>query len=425
MKCLTTALVMFMLLIVSQDSLAGGTWTTVSMYSMRSIAVVSDVEAWFSDGNSVLRYDGETRTSFTYEGGFSNKNYVYSIAGSSEGDVWFGTSNGVTRYDGETWTTFDKGEDGLLDGEGPFGSIAVTPGGIVWASISGVGVCRYDGETWTTFTKDDGLGNNDVTSVAVLTNDIILFGSYRYGISIYHGGGWSYVDFNDGLISNYTTSITITQDGVIWVGTIHGVSKHDGEKWISYTFTDGLVSKYGGIFYGSPEYVTSIATGSDGLVWVGTDEGLYCYNGETWTTFNTDDGLANNRIYSLAVSPDNTVWIGTGGLLSRYIPDTGTFVEETDVIPEEIEIISNYPNPFNPETTIEFSLPGESAVDLSIYNITGQKVRTLVSEPMTAGTHSIHWSGTSDSGQALSSGVYISRIIMGNKVASRSMMLMK
>jgi flagellar hook assembly protein FlgD len=134
-------------------------------------------------------------------------------------------------------------------------------------------------------------------------------------------------------------------------------------------------------------------------------------------------------INSLAVGPDNTVWVGTFGGLSRYIYDTvpgkGTFVQETDILPEEIEIISNYPNPFNPETTIEYSLAKAGFVNLDIYNITGQKVRTLGSRPMTPGTHAAIWDGTNDSGHAVSSGVYIARIVMGEKVAARSMMLVK
>ncbi|MBT4483232.1 MAG: T9SS type A sorting domain-containing protein, partial [Candidatus Latescibacteria bacterium] len=222
---------------------------------------------------------------------------------------------------------------------------------------------------------------------------------------------------NDGLINDYIHTIATAPDGTIWAGTMTGVSKYDGDTWISYTVDNGLANNH----------VTSIACGSEGEVWIGSDQGggVSHYNGETWTTFTTDDGLGHNSISALAVGPDNTVWIGSAGGLQHYIPETGTFVNETDILPEEIKIISNYPNPFNPETTIEFTLPSESAVDLSIYNITGQKVRTIVSESMIAGIHSIRWDGTSESGQTLSSGVYIARITMGEKVAARSMMLMK
>ncbi len=101
-----------------------------------------------------------------------------------------------------------------------------------------------------------------------------------------------------------------------------------------------------------------------------------------------------------------------------------TGVEDT-VKPEELRIIRNYPNPFNPETTIEFTLPNESFINLSIYNIMGQKVHELAPVTLSAGTHTVRWDGTSDSGQSVSSGVYIARITMGENVATRSMMLLK
>ena len=291
MKCLTTALVIIMLLFASQNTFAEGTWTTFpEKYTYwNRLAVLSNGDVWIS-GVDVWRYDGETWTSLTEEGGFSDNN-VFSIAASAKGEVWFGTMNGVTRYDGETWTTFNKGEDGLPDGEGPFTAIAITPSGKVWISKPPSGVSMYDGETWTSFT--------------------------------------------------------------------------------------------------------------------------------------TDDGLADNRIMSLAVGPDNTVWIGNYGGLTHYIPDTETFVVETDILPEEIEIISNYPNPFNPETTIEFTLAKAGFVNLAVHNQAGQKVRELISENLTSGVHTVVWNGRDDTGMPVSSGVYITRIVMGEKVAAKSMMLVK
>ncbi|MBT4485576.1 MAG: T9SS type A sorting domain-containing protein [Candidatus Latescibacteria bacterium] len=112
-------------------------------------------------------------------------------------------------------------------------------------------------------------------------------------------------------------------------------------------------------------------------------------------------------------------------VLPYYSENSSVSGKIVSAIPLMFNLSQNYPNPFNPFTTIEFSLPGESVVNLSIYNITGQKVRTLVSEPMTAGKHTIHWDGKSDSGHSVSSGVYIARITTVDKIATRSMMLMK
>jgi len=84
-----------------------------------------------------------------------------------------------------------------------------------------------------------------------------------------------------------------------------------------------------------------------------------------------------------------------------------------------------YPNPFNASTTISFKLPSTGFTQLVIYNITGQKVRELVAETMTAGIHNVMWDGMNESGNVLSSGVYISRLKIGNHVSNNLMLLLK
>jgi len=85
----------------------------------------------------------------------------------------------------------------------------------------------------------------------------------------------------------------------------------------------------------------------------------------------------------------------------------------------------SYPNPFNASTTISFTLPTTGFTSLIIYNITGQKIRELVAENMTAGIHSVIWDGRDESGTAVSSGIYISRLLSGELVTHKRMLLMK
>ncbi len=77
--------------------------------------------------------------------------------------------------------------------------------------------------------------------------------------------------------------------------------------------------------------------------------------------------------------------------------------------------ISNYPNPFNPETTFSFSIPENSKVDISIYNIKGQKIKTLVYNEFVEGNHYIIWKGDDDSGKLASSGVYLYQLMVNGK----------
>lgn len=93
--------------------------------------------------------------------------------------------------------------------------------------------------------------------------------------------------------------------------------------------------------------------------------------------------------------------------------------------PSAFALTGNYPNPFNPTTTISFTLPSSGAATLAVYSVTGQKVRELVSGPLTAGAHSVVWDGRDNSGKAVSSGVYISRLSMGNKTTAGRLLLAK
>ena len=111
---------------------------------------------------------------------------------------------------------------------------------------------------------------------------------------------------------------------------------------------------------------------------------------------------------------------------------TGISENATDALPEHFSLAQNYPNPFNPTTTINFQLPETSITKLIVYNILGEEVRTLLSERMKAGKHSIQWDGNNSFGNPAASGIYIYRLsiispgsISANAVFSRTMVLLK
>ena len=85
----------------------------------------------------------------------------------------------------------------------------------------------------------------------------------------------------------------------------------------------------------------------------------------------------------------------------------------------------NFPNPFNPTTTISFSIPNDSNIELSIYNIKGQKVKTLANEQYSKGEHSIVWNGDDDKGKSVSSGIYFYKLRTKEDSKIRKMILIK
>ena len=86
--------------------------------------------------------------------------------------------------------------------------------------------------------------------------------------------------------------------------------------------------------------------------------------------------------------------------------------------PFEFAMLPNNPNPFNPSTTINFTLPSADFTSLVIYNLMGQKIRELVSEELDAGAHTFVWDGKDDVGMAVSSGIYLSRLKSGKHTAT-------
>ena len=105
----------------------------------------------------------------------------------------------------------------------------------------------------------------------------------------------------------------------------------------------------------------------------------------------------------------------------------GTAVEKPQVseVPAEYILPQNFPNPFNPSTTIDYSLAKAGHVDLTVYNATGQKIATLVDDRQSSGHYSITWNGRDDRGAEMTSGVYFCRMVAGGATKSIKMILMK
>ena len=114
-------------------------------------------------------------------------------------------------------------------------------------------------------------------------------------------------------------------------------------------------------------------------------------------------GLARSSI-SQTIAAQPSFLFGSDG----YVTGEGWYIDDVRVESDPLGIDEpgvptpcftlqgNYPNPFNPETTIRFSLPGSAAAKLEIFNIKGQKVRTLLDSVMAAGQHSLVWNGLDD-----------------------------
>ena len=115
--------------------------------------------------------------------------------------------------------------------------------------------------------------------------------------------------------------------------------------------------------------------------------------------------FANIRLFDMAAEP-----VGV---------ELGNSEVVTAALPEHFQLHQNFPNPFNPATTIRFDLAAPAHVDLSVYNTTGQKVQSLVNRSLEAGIHTARWEGNDESGNSMPAGLYLCRIIIDNGAYTR------
>jgi hypothetical protein len=130
----------------------------------------------------------------------------------------------------------------------------------------------------------------------------------------------------------------------------------------------------------------------------------------------------NNIVLVKNIAADGeklTVLIGNENFIRERINDYG-------LIPDQFTLRQNYPNPFNPTTTIEYAIPEHGIVTMKIYNSIGQEVATLINnEEKSPGYHSVIWDGRNSSGFKVSSGFYIYRMISGDFIETKKMILLK
>lgn len=165
-------------------------------------------------------------------------------------------------------------------------------------------------------------------------------------------------------------------------------------------------------------------------------------SGNTLKGYVSGDGSNSSQIGSMTATMSNDVLMGlcvtshNDGTLSQVVfnsVNTGTGASKPAVSladpqpsrPDTFTISQNAPNPFNPETTIAYTLPEPSRVKILIYNVLGQKVRTLVNAHKPVGVYRVTWDGKNDSGHSVSSGLYLYKITAGPFTGIRKMLVLK
>jgi len=408
------------------------TWSSYTMENsglasgdVRAIGVDAYNVTWFGTTDGLSRYDGKAWTTYTVSDKLAS-NAINAITGeiTELGPVlWLGTNGGVSVIAVKETNAITAATPYTQENTGlaalMIQSVAVDSTATKWFGTE-AGVSTFDGENWATHTNLDLLSNNNVLAIEVAPDGWIYLGTFGGGVSRVDGLSTAspYDTSWSGIISDNVYAILFDSRGDKWFGTDAGLSKHTGDDtksgWTTWTTEDGLVHNL----------VYSIAEDSEGLLWIGTLNGVSSFDGSTWTSYTTDNGIAGNTVYDIEADRSGTLWFATNAGVSRY-GDEPSAVDESGAIPSLITIDGIFPNPFNPETTIGFSLPSEGLVTLDIYSMSGQKIRTLVSDTRQAGRYSVVWGGRDMNGAPVASGVYIVRLGMDSIIASQRITLVR
>ena len=418
----------------------------------------------------------QTWESFTAENSGLPDNMVSSITISADGTVWFATDNGLASYKEGTWKSF-KTENGLSSNK--LNSVAFLPVNSqkLWVA-SDLGAAVFNAESnnditdpqYITKTADnivsdsitamdiDGSSSNWIGTekgLSVITNSGLYNFTEKNGFKhskinalkvlttnwvhiATEGGGVSRLKYNgvDGITSatqietawsalpsDTVLAVYVTDDTLYWYGTTAGVATFHGEDskvhivdgvptnwWIYNTFTSDIIN----------DYVQAITRDNGRNMWFGTKDGLSRLSSDksTWQSFSESDGLISNNILDLKVDTNNDLWIATDKGVS-HVTDLPTSVQSDGAINYKFEL-ANYPNPFNPETKIDYTIPKASRVKVEVFDILGRRVNTLVDKKQNAGRYQVMFNANN-----IPSGIYIYRLTTEQSSMTKKMVLLK
>ncbi len=301
--------------------------------------------------------------------GIYNFNEITSIVVDSMGNKWMGTvGGGVSKFDGSVWTTYNTANSGLINNW--VDCITLDAKHHFWFGTIGGGISEFDGTNWNTYSiqnTDSGLASNNITAINIDEFGIIWFACPQiFKDSIIHGGGLSsfngiswkqYTPANSGLADDRILSIASDAQGNRWFGTFAGVSEFNSNSWTNFSFSSnnfglknpivysittdktgikwfgatGVIFKLSGNIWTKYNYTNSsqiinkviyrcIMVDKNNNKWFGSwGSGLLKFDGSNWTTYNTNNGLVNNYVWSIAQDSPGNIWIGTYNGVSELL----------------------------------------------------------------------------------------------------------
>lgn len=340
---------------------------------------------------------------------------------SPDGNTMYGTTQGGN------WTK--RIGDRNVSMKQPGGGAWVTPAiihpndpDILFVGNDKVSKSTNAGSSWSSIGLNDG---RDKKAITLCKSDpdyiYVTRSSYVYGTKN-GGGSWSTISEN-GLPSSSNTNVAVNpndpEEVVVTYGGFTSTRKiyrstNAGDSWSNYTKNLPNVP------------ANCAAFDDDGNLYVGMDIGVYIIGPGANEYIRFGTGLPNIIVKDLDIHfSKKLLYAGTyaRGAWVADISSVNNLNSITPAAPVDVRLMNNYPNPFNLSTTIKLELSKPGMVQLAVYNMRGEKVRTLSHTELKAGNHTFTWDCTNDRGQKVASGIYIYKIISNDFVDSRHMIM--
>jgi len=352
---------------------------------------------------------------------------------------WWDTSLYASLDNGETWFWVE-----VLPNPGWYGeptSISVSPMGYLFLGVfvgwgpgaghDGFAMSTDDGLIWIDPPPGDLFGGalfdfRDQQAITYGTHGGSTTSGIYFFSSTDYGSTWDSLYFPDPTVENHflfhLVTLGLFTNGNIIVGAEQFSNGTPGDSLYGVYMSSDLCSTWTQIAKINCKLGLPWSSSSLEGILVGTvDSGLFLFSDDGDSLGSKNEGLTNLNIQALTLDNNGYVYAGTeNGVWRRPLSEV-TPVEENQIpIPLSFNLSQNFPNPFNPSTAIQYSIPQRSNVTLKIYDILGNELETLVNEEKTMGTYELTWNAAN-----LPSGVYFYQLKAGEFIQTKKMILIK
>lgn len=259
------------------------------------------------------------REQWSIEGGASG-GIVRAIAQTADGYLWIGTDGGLVRFDGSNFRAAPFSSTGLFSNAGVLGLTKDSDGNLL-VRLQGAGILRQSKGQFENVASDPGPTASYVTAMWSETNGGVLLSDLMGGMLRYRGGRLEVLARRDSLPwFSLVVSLAETSDGKIWMGTL-GTGLFYLAQGAMKSISEGMPYKK----------INCLLPAGSNELWVGTDHGLFRWNGTTMSRVGLSPLPDNVQVLTLLQDRDSNVWVGTARGLLRINDKGNSFLSEREL----------------------------------------------------------------------------------------------